>query len=904
MATSDRRVRPGTYIAITLIALVIASGAIAGFYTDALWFQDVGHSNVFWTTIGWKWGVGVAFGLVFFAILYLNLRIARGTKPVPVARPIGVSPTPLEEFVGQMRERIGRIAGGIILAVSAGAAVFAGIAMAGSWQTFALALNGGVFGSVDAQFGRDLGFYFFALPALHVVRSWLTGALGFALLASAAVHLLNGSIRPWDRWHGVDPHVKAHLSVLGGLLVIVQAFSYWLAIFDLNYSPRGQVVGASYTDVHAQIPAYTILIGIALLSGIALVANIRVRGWRLPIMALGIWVAAGVVIGTLYPAAVQQFRVNPNEVAAETPYIQRNIDATRASFGLDAVAVRPFAANETLTADDISAEQDTVSNVRLWDPNIVIQTYRQLQGIRPYYDFVDVDVDRYTIDGTRRQVLVSARELDVSKLAAQAQTWVNQHLVYTHGYGLVVSPVSTASPQGYPDFILKNIPPASETDLALEQPALYFGESTTNYVIAATDLPEFDYPKGDENAETSYTGSGGIEIGGPLRRLAFALRLSAPQIMFSSYIRPDSQVLFRRSIEERVDALAPWLYRDSDPYPVIANGRVVWVVDCYTASDRYPYAERYNGVSYIRNAVKVTIDAYDGTTTLYAFDPDDPLLKAWDGVFPGLLTDAAEMPEQVKAHLRYPADLFTMQAQVYQTYHMLDPKVFYNKEDQWAIPGEEADGSGTPMDPFYILMALPGETDQDFMLMLPFTPRTKANMIGWMAAKSDPGQYGERVVYTFPKQRLVLGPQQIEARINQDPAISQQLTLWSQRGSSVLFGNLLVVPMNDSIVYIQPLYLQAEKTAMPQLTRVIVAYGDRVAMAQDLPGALLSVFGEVSAPGQVTADPARAKELYDQAVEAQKAGDWAAYGRYIDELGAMLSELAGTSAEASSAVTP
>ena len=451
--------------------------------------------------------------------------------------------------------------------------------------------------------------------------------------------------------------------------------------------------------------------------------------------------------------------------------------------------------------------------MRLWDPAIVVQTYRQLQGIRPYYDFTDVDIDRYTIDGVRRQVLVSARELDVTKLADQAQTWVNQHLVYTHGYGLVVSPVNEASGQGYPRFIVKDIPPASDTDLVIEQPALYFGEDTTNYVIANTDLAEFDYPVGDSNAETSYTGSGGVEVGGPLRRTAFALRFSAPQILFSSYIRSDSQVLYRRSIDERVEALAPWLYVDSDPYPVIADGRVVWVIDGYTVSDRYPYSERYSDINYIRNSVKVTIDAYDGTTTFYAFDPEDPLLAAWSEVFPGLLTSADEMPAEIAAHLRYPSDLFMVQAEVYKTYHMLDPKVFYNKEDQWALPGEGTEGTGAAMEPFYVLMELPEESVEDFMLMIPFTPRTKANMIGWMAAKSDPDSYGERVVYTFPKQRLVLGPEQVEARVNQDPLISQQLTLWSQRGSSVIFGNLLVIPMNDSIVYIQPLYLQAEQTA-------------------------------------------------------------------------------------------
>ncbi len=902
MNGQDSRNRVITIVVAVVIGLLLASGLIAEFYTDALWYDDLGQAGVFWRTLGWEWAAGAVSALLFFVLLYLNLRIARSMVPVIPLRVVDSPAARFEETLRFWRERLGHIGGRVVLALSAAAAVVSGLAVADSWQTVALAFSGGSFGITDPQFGRDLGFFFFTLPGLRMAEEWLFGALIFTLLATTAVHVLNGSIRPWDRLRGFDPHVKAHLSVLGGLIVVTQAFGYWLDIFELDYSPRGQVVGASFTDVNAQVPAYTILIVIALLCGIALILNIRFRGWRLPAIALGTWVAAAVLVGGIYPALVQQFRVSPNEVEAESPYLERNIEATRAAFGLDEIDVRAFSAEESLLASDLAGNDATIANVRLWDPAIVVQTYRQLQGIRPYYDFSDVDVDRYTIDGERRQVLISARELDVTKLADQAQTWVNQHLVYTHGYGLVVSPVNEASGQGYPRFIVKDIPPASDTDLTIEQPALYFGEQTSNYAIADTDLPEFDYPVGDSNAETTYSGTGGIEIGGAFKRAAFALRLSAPQILFSSYIRSDSQVLFRRSITERIEALAPWLYMDSDPYPVIVDGRVVWVADCYTVSDRYPYSERYGEISYIRNSVKVTVDAYDGTTTLYAYDPDDPLLAAWGRVFPGLLTSADEMPAEIAKHLRYPSDLFMLQAEVYKTYHMLDPKVFYNKEDQWALPGEGSDGTGEPMEPFYVLMELPEESDEDFMLMIPFTPRTKANMIGWMAAKSDPDSYGERVVYTFPKQRLVLGPEQVQARVNQDPIISQQLSLWNQRGSGVLFGNLLVIPVNDSIVYIQPLYLQAEQTSMPQLTRVIVAYGDQVAMEPDLPSALLAVFGAVAetpAEGGAVADVATAKDLYDKAVEAQREGDWEAYGRYLKELGDVLGELAGAGSEPS-----
>jgi len=904
MAAQRPKVRPTTWIAFALMALLFASGAIARFYTDALWFGELGQQSVFWRTLGWKWATGGASAVAFFAILYASLRVARSMTPKTVLRSADAPSFRFEMAVQQVRDVASKAARPVILLVSALAALLAGVSAAESWETVALALNGGSFGAVDPQFGRDIGFYFFTLPALELLRSWLTGTLLFTLVASAVAHVLTGAIRPWDRWRGFDPHVKGHLSVIGGLIVLVQAFGYWLDIFALNYSPRGQVVGASYTDIHAQIPAYQILIAIAVLSGIALIVNIRVRGWRLPAIALGVWVAAGILVGGVYPALVQQFRVAPNEVELEAPYIERNIAATRAAFGLDDVEVRVFAATEDLTADAIAENDDTIANVRLWDPVVAEESFRQLQGIRPYYDFADVDIDRYTIDGRERQVLVSAREMNVERLATTAQTWVNQHLVYTHGYGLVVSPVNEGTTQGYPRFIVKDIPPAAEAGLEIEQPSIYFGETQTNYVVAGTDLAEFDYPVGDENAETSYTGLGGVSVGGPLKRAAFALRFSAPQIVFSSYIRSDSRMLYRRSIDERLGTLAPWLWIDGDPYPAIIEGRIVWIADGYTYSNRYPYAERYGSVSYMRNAVKVTIDAYDGTTTLYAFDPDDPLLAAWRAIFPGLVQDASAMPEDVTAHLRYPEDLFTIQAEVYKTYHMKDAKVFYNKEDQWALPGESADG-GEPMEPFYVLMRLPGEDAESFMLMVPFTPRTKDNMIGWMAAKSDPAEYGKRIVYTFPKQRLVLGPEQVSARINQDPVISQQLTLWNQRGSGVRFGNQLVIPLDESVVYIQPLYLQAEKTAMPQLTRVIVAYADTVVMEKDLPSALLAIFGErapVDGGEGETADAARAKELYDLALEAQRAGDWAAYGQYVDELGAVLEQLTGASVEAT--VTP
>jgi uncharacterized membrane protein (UPF0182 family) len=895
-----------------LFVLFAVSGGVATFFTDLLWFEGLGQQGVFWTTLTSEWITGLAFGAVFFIIMFVNLRIARTMAPRAVLSSTDEIGFRYEMAIRQVREVLEHFFGWAVFGVSALTALFSGAAMAGKWTDFQLWLNQVPFGMTDPQFGKDLAFYFFTLPVYRDVADWLTGALLLSLLLTAVVHVLTGAIRPWARLKGFDPHVKAHLSVLAGLIVVVRAFAYWIDIYELNFSPRGQVLGASYTDVHAQLPALQILIVIALLSGIALIANIRFRGWRLPAIAFGAWVAASILIGGVYPALVQQFRVAPNEVAAEAPYIERNIGMTRAAFGLDQVEVRAFPAEESLVASDIAANADTIDNVRLWDPAIVAQSYQQLQGIRPYYEFGDVDIDRYRIDGVQSQVLISVREMNVGQLAEQAQTWVNQHLVYTHGYGVVVSPVNTVTGQGLPDFILKDIPPSGDGVLEVTQPGIYFGEQTSNYVIAGTDLQEFDYPVGDQNATTSYDGVSGVEMGGLVTRAAFALRFSAPQLLFSSYITPESKVLFRRSLTERLGALAPWLSLDSDPYPAIIDGRVIWIVDGYTASSRFPYSQPvYGDLNYMRNSVKVTVDAYDGTTTLYAFDETDPLLATWRAVFPELVKPGSEIPDAVREHLRYPEDLFRVQAEVYKTYHMQDPQVFYNKEDQWALPGESADGTGTPMDPFYVLMQLPQESAEDFMMMMPFTPRNKDNMIGWMAAKSDPADYGKRIVYTFPKQKLVLGPEQVSARVNQDPVISQQLTLWNQRGSGVLFGNQLVIPIDTSIVYIQPLYLQAEKTAMPQLTRVLVAYGDKVAMEADLKSALAAVFGSGPAvsdgadgvggqtPPDTGDDALLAQELYAKAIAAQKSGDWAAYGRYIDQLGEVLARLAGLPSEVS-----
>lgn len=900
---------------VAVIAAVVLVGLpllawVSTFYTDYLWFADLGQEAVFVKTLSSEAATFFGFGMVTFLLFYVNMLIARRMAPRAVLTSVGELPPQIEDTIINVRAKAGPFLDRIILWGSLLVALIVGASMAEHWDVFRLALTGVKFGDVDPQFGRDIGFYVFTLPALRRIADWLPAVLVFVTLATALVHVIDGAIQPWARFKGFAPHVKAHLSVLLGLMVASKAFDYYLRIYELNFSPRGQVVGASYTDVHAQLPALRILIVIAALSAIVLIVNIRFAGWRLPLIALGVWLGASLLVGTVYPALVQQFRVVPNEVSAETPYIERNIASTRRAFGLDMIETRQFPANEDLTAQDVIDNRDTLENVRLWDPAIVTQSYRQLQIIRSYYDFLDVDVDRYEIEGRTRQVLVSARELDTGQLDEQARNWVNEHLVYTHGYGLAMSPVNESDTRGLPDFILKNIPPESTAGLEITQPAIYFGEATSDYVVVGTSEPdqEFDYPVGDQNEYTTYEGDAGVEVGGIARRIAFALRFGSSQILFSNYITPESRVLFDRDVSTRISKLAPWVWQDSDPYPVLVDGRIVWVIDGYTWSDHYPYSQRFGGASYVRNAVKVTVDAYDGTTTIYAFDTEDPIVQAWDEIFPELIVDGEEIPDEIAAHFRYPEGLFSIQAEAYKNYHMTDPRAFYNKEDAWFLPGQNTEQGA--MEPFYVLMTLPGETAEDFQMIIPFTPRNRDNMIGWMSANSDPEAYGRQVVYQFPKQKVILGPEQVSARINQDETISPQLTLWSQRGSQVLLGNMLVIPLEDSIVYIQPLYLQAEQAAIPQLTRVLVIYADKVEMAPDLEAALLQVFGEQAPPeagegeGETpTATLERAAQLYADALAAQREGDWAEYGRLIEELGSVLEELAGPVVPSTEATT-
>ena len=856
-------------------------------YTDYRWFEEVGYTSVFVTELNTRVAIFFGAAIAFFVFYVINIAIAR--RLTPRFADESSRWTQLAMFAGKSITFL-LVSAGLLLAFIVG--MFA----QNEWLTFLRLANAAPFGVSDPIFGQDAAFYVFTLPVYRFLVSWGGSAIVLAAFATGATYLLGLGRIQWTN------AVKAHLSFLGFLFLLINAWSYQLDKYELVFSPRGVVFGASYTDVNAQIPAYNILSILALALAVLLLVNVFVRALKAIGIAVALWILAALVLGEFYPGVVQNFEVKPNEFVKEEPYIKHNIALTRRAYALDTIQDAPYPADDVLTATDIQRNADTINNIRLQDYRPLLQTYNQIQSIRTYYEFSDVDVDRYTIGGKYRQVMVSVRELATHKLSDKAQTWVNLHLVYTHGYGVVVSPVNEFTADGLPNLLVKDIPPSGA--LAVTRPQIYFGEETSDYVFVKTREKEFDYPKGDENAFTTYEGTGGVSVGSYWDRLMFALRFGDMNILLTDALTDASRVMFNRQIQTRVRRIAPFLMLDKDPYPVIMDGKIVWLQDAYTVTDHYPYSEPYqHNINYIRNSVKITIDAYDGTTTFYTAEPDEPILRAYRAIFPALFKPIEQMPAALREHLRYPEGLFTIQAAMYRTYHMQDPLVFYNKEDLWAFPNESADGQPNPMEPYYVIMRLPGDPKEEFMLMLPFTPAKRQNMVAWMSAKSDGADYGKRLVYRFPKDKLVYGPEQIHARLNQDPVISAQLTLLSQRGSRVQWGNLLVIPIEKSLLYIQPMYLLAEQSQIPQLKRVVVATSNNVVMEPTLGDALARIFGTgasvvaapatptTSAPTSVNALVKKANDHYARAQDALKTADWATYGKEMQALQQTLEEL-------------
>lgn len=913
-----------------LALLVLAQGELVELAVDWLWFQALDHEQVFITSTVARIGLWLVGLLSAATIVGLNVRWAVRQRPLNYVR-LSMMLSELGMTAAQLKRLVNlALAAAVILP----SLLFASI-LSAQWMEVLAFVHRVDFGSADPIFGHDVGFYFFALPVLELARGWIVGLLTVTLLPVAGVYFAREAILSQGQPQ-LEAGPRAHLLSLLSLLFVGMALGYVLDRYDLLFASRGVVHGVGYADATVQIPALWVMVVTTLGVAGALVVSIFREGWRTPMTAGAVWLAASVVVNGMIPGAVQTYLVKPNELELEREYLTHNIRATREAFALDRIEVRPFEAASGLTMDDLQANPLTVNNVRLWDTRPLLTTYSQLQEIRLYYDFVDVDVDRYMVDGELRQVMLSAREFNYDNVPETARGWVNQHLQYTHGYGLTMSPVNVVTQEGLPELWVKDIPPESTIDLPIDQPGIYYGELTDPYVIVKTSAQEFDYPTGDENTYTDYAGDGGIDIGSVALQTLFSLYLGEFDVLLSQYIQPESRILLHRNIADRVYRIAPFLGYDRDPYLVVADGKLYWMLDAYTTSSRYPYSEPYNirrgrAINYMRNSVKVVVDAYNGDVSFYVADESDPLVTVYENIFPGTFQDLEQMPESLRSHIRYPSDFFDIQADMYRAYHMTDETVFYNKEDMWEMPLELYGGQQQEMESYYLIMKLPEAEEAEFILLVPFTPPNKDNMISWLAARSDDESYGKLVLYQFPKQKLIYGPRQIEARIDQDPEISEQITLWSQAGSRVVRGNLLVIPIGDSLMYVEPLYLQAETGQLPELKRVIVSYENRLAMRKTLGEALRAVFGEGTTPAVIVRDPETGEVLdqteaeaaaadaargpalginagwallvdqanadYDRAVRAQKAGDWAAYGEALTELESTLRDLRALSTE-------
>ncbi|MFC1941465.1 UPF0182 family protein [Chloroflexota bacterium] len=818
-----------TSLIVALLALFILVNMSKGFYTEWLWFSSLGYGSVYATILKTKILVFFSAAIIFCILFLGNLVLATRLTPK----------TEAHFWPWAIVRQLQSILKLNVILVTALLSLIFGLVAQGNWEVVLRFFNWQPFGIPDPVFHREIGFYVFSLPFLHLVQGWLMGALIITLLGSVGVYFLSYTVQRL-RFDLARP-VLAHI---GGLMIAILglfAWNYWLGIWELVFSRQGVVFGASYADMHANLPAQWILLTVVLIFiGVILVSVWR-RNLRWSLYGIGGWIVATIIVGGIFPSLVQRFQVEPNELARERLYIEYNIQFTREAFALDRIEEQSFPAEEAPSPQDIAQNEVTINNIRLWDHRPLKDTYNQIQSLRPYYDFNDVDVDRYTIDGEYRQVMLSARELSLEKLAGEAQTWVNRQLHYTHGYGIALSPVNEVSAEGLPVLMVKDIPPVGDFDI--ERPQIYFGEKTNDYVIVKTKTQEFDYPMGDENVYGQYQGKGGVSLDGFIRRLVYAWQMGELNILISGALTPESRVLYYRNIQERVKHLTPFLKLDRDPYLVIMEGKLFWIQDAYTTSDRYPYSEPLgSGLNYIRNSVKVVIDAYDGSVIFYITDPEDALIQTYQAIFPNLFVPAGQMPESLQVHLRYPEDMFNIQALVYKTYHMRDARVFYNKEDLWDVPREVYFGSEQTMEPYYIIMRLPDEAKEEFLLMLPFTPANKKNTISWLAARCDGDNYGKLLAYAFPKEEWVDGPSQVENRIGQDTVITEQLALWGRGGSRVIRGNLLMIPLGRSLLYVEPVFLQAEGGGLPQLKRVIVAVGEQIAMEDTLKGSIAAIF--------------------------------------------------------------
>jgi uncharacterized membrane protein (UPF0182 family) len=887
------------FVAAAVFIVMLFLPQFLSLYVDWLWFKDIQYEKIFTTKLNTQVFSSVIGWLAGFLIVFINLWItARVTKGRDLSTVFYNQAMPQLNILRHIDK--------LKLIVPVLLGFFVAFLFNDNWFPFLYYLHGVDFGYADPIFGRDISFYLFSLPVLEILVNTLLLLIGASLLVAVFLYVMKGAVILSERGVRSERAASVHISLVGSLIFLILAGKAYLGMHAILYSSGGIVAGATYTDTHAIIPFMKVQIVVACVAGVLFVGNIFVKRTLLIIGSIGLYVIVSIVGNSVYPSILQKFIVAPNELVKETPYIQHNIAATRKGFGIDTVEERNIPGSTTLDNRDINNNSATIKNIRLWDHKPLLDTFSQVQEIRTYYDFTTVGNDRYMINGEYRQTMLSPREL--SSESIPTRNWINETLTFTHGYGLTLGPVNQVTPEGLPVLMVKDIPPVSSVDtVTVTRPEIYFGKLTNNYVIVNTKSKEFDYPSGEENVFTEYAGRRGVVIDSLFKRLVFALHFNSLKLFLSNDVTSTSKALFVRNIKQRVNKALPFLMLDGDPYMVISKeGHLLWIYDAYTVSSRFPYSQPIrNGINYIRNSVKVVINAFDGSMDYYIADKDDPIIRTISRIFPGILKPVSDMPEDIRAHIRYPLDIFSLQTMVYSTYHMEDTQIFYNKEDQWEIPVMGASMNKEMMEPYYTIMKLPGEGKEEFILMLPFNPKKKDNLSAWMVARSDGEYYGKLVVYRFPKDRLVYGPKQIVARINQDTEISKQISLWDQRGSQVMQGTLLVIPIENSLIYVQPLYLKAETGKIPELKRVIVAYENRIAMEKTLETALSKIFGEVALaekerPVETRRVPVlqkdsgltgRANDHYERAMKAQRDGNWALYGEEIRKLGEIIRQM-------------
>lgn len=944
-----------------IIVLILSLRSIAVFYTDYLWFSNIHFTQVWKGILGDEVGLAVAFDLIMFVLLFANLTVAEKLTP-----PVQISGSSEEELIVRFRTTTSRHPRLARIVVSLVLAIIVGTSASSQWRNWILFSNSVPFGWKDPQFHIDASFYVFRLPFLSFLVSWSFLALVVVFLAVAAAHYFNGGIRLQGQGQRVSPAVKAHLSFVLALIALVKAVGYYLQHFQLVNATDAYVNGAGYTDVHAVLPALTLLLFISVVSAVILLINIRRQGWVLPVVAVGLWGLISIILGGIYPAIMQKFVVQPSQVSKESPYIQRNITATRYAMGINNVAQQPFDYSSTITGTTLQQDAATLAAARLWDPITPIQTYDKLQDIRSYYQFNGLAVDRYQINGVETPVIIGVRQLNATDLPAQG--WVNLHLQYTHGYGAVVAPANRSTSSGNPAFIVQDVPPVSSPGApSITQPQVYYGMNNAGYVISNTLQPEIDYQTNSgATVETHYSGSGGVQLSSFVRRAAFALRFGDINPLISGLITNKSRLMFVRDISQRVQKAAPFLRYDAHPYPVIRNGKIYWIIDAYTTTSHFPYAQtaRVSNINpqsglnsqfnYVRNSVKVVINAYSGSMKFYVTDPTDPIIRAYEKAFPGIFTPESKAPAGLIAHFRYPIDMFTAQATMYGRYHITNPTGFYNAGDAWSLaqdPGtspsqalnstQTTNAQGLPlastqvarMKASYQLLRLPGHSSLSFVLTEPFVPVSQNNQLqtlaGFLSANSDPGSYGQLTAYVSPRAQQVDGPALVNSTISASPTISQAISLLDQHGSQVEFGQMLMVPVHKALLYIRPLYVQSAQNPLPELKQVIVVYGTQAAMEPTLSGALNDIFGVTVAGVQGSNQPSptgngtttgptsqanstvasllsQAQALYNRAQSDLKAGNLGKYQTDITQMDALIAKaqaVAGGSTATSSTTT-